>query len=57
MERKPEPPRQKDKSFSFGTFGTHATGFKCFYNNPRFRRRFLNQGLNGSIKKEQNELP
>ncbi len=31
-ERKPHPPSQKDKSFSLGTFGTHATGFKCFYN-------------------------
>ncbi|GAA8928234.1 hypothetical protein SLK231_05880 [Helicobacter pylori] len=30
MERKPEPPSQKDKSFPLGTFGTHATGFKCF---------------------------
>ncbi|WP_198544481.1 hypothetical protein KVE17_05400 [Helicobacter pylori] len=56
MERKLNPHSQKDKSFSLGTFGTHATGFKCFYNNPRFRRRFLNQGLNDSIKKEQNEL-
>ncbi len=49
-KRKPHPPSQKDKSFSLGTFGTHATGFKCFY--PRFRGRFLNQGLNDSIKKE-----
>ncbi|GAA7463464.1 hypothetical protein MM0360_12710 [Helicobacter pylori] len=57
MERKPNPHSQKDKSFPVGTFGTHATGFKCFYNNPRFRRRFLNQGLDDSIKKEQNELP
>ncbi len=30
-ERKPHPPSQKEKSFSLGTFGTHATGFKCFY--------------------------
>ncbi|GAA8946624.1 hypothetical protein YGH029_03470 [Helicobacter pylori] len=48
MKRKPEPPSQKDKSFLLGTFGAHATGFKCFYNNPR---------LNDSIKKEKNELP
>ncbi len=27
---------QKEKSFSLGIFGTHATGFKCFY-NTRFR--------------------
>ncbi len=27
--RKPHPPSQKEKSFSLGTFGTHATGFKC----------------------------
>ncbi len=32
-ERKPHPPSQKDKSFSLGTFGTHATGFKCFRND------------------------
>ncbi|GAA7128646.1 hypothetical protein HpBGD38_13300 [Helicobacter pylori] len=31
MERKPHPHSQKDKSFPLGTFGTHATGFKCFY--------------------------
>lgn len=30
MKRKPHPPSQKDRSFSLGTFGTHATGFKCF---------------------------
>ncbi len=33
MKRKPHPPSQKEKSFSLGTFGTHATGFKCFYND------------------------
>ncbi len=33
MKRKPHPPNQKDKSFSLGTFGTHATGFKCFDND------------------------
>ncbi len=27
-KRKPHPPSQKEKSFSLGTFGTHATGFK-----------------------------
>ncbi len=36
MERKPHPRSQKEKSFSLGTFGTHATGFKCFC-NTRFR--------------------
>ncbi len=50
MKRKPHPPSQKEKSFPLGTFGTHATGFKCFY--PRFRGRFLNLVLNDSIKKE-----
>ncbi|ASM63626.1 hypothetical protein CGC32_02960 [Helicobacter pylori] len=55
MKRKPHPPSQKEKFFSLGAFGTHATGLKCFY--PRFRGRFLNQGLNDSIKKELNELP
>ncbi len=44
MKRKPHPPSQKDKSFSLGTFGTHATGFKCFCNG------------NDNMKKEQNEL-
>ncbi|GAA9642341.1 hypothetical protein HCM100_15300 [Helicobacter pylori] len=39
-----------EKSFSLGTFGTHAANFKYFY--PRFRGRFLNQGLNDSINKE-----
>ncbi len=32
MKRKPHPPSQKEKSFPLGTFGTHTTGFKCFYN-------------------------
>ncbi len=41
MKRKPHPPSQKEKSFSLGIFGTHATGFKCFYND-----------YNDSIKKE-----
>ncbi len=31
MKRKPHPPAQLEKSFLLGTFGTHATGFKCFY--------------------------
>ncbi len=52
MKRKPHPLSQKEKSFPLGFFGTHAASFKCFYNNPRFRERFLNQGLNDSIKKE-----
>lgn len=33
MKRKPHPRSQKDKSFSLGTFCTHATGFKCFCND------------------------
>ncbi len=33
MKRKPHPPSQKDKSFSLGSLGTHATGFKCFSND------------------------
>ncbi|WP_280637960.1 hypothetical protein [Helicobacter pylori] len=33
MKRKSHPPSQKEKSFSLGTFGTHATGFKCFHND------------------------
>ncbi len=36
MIKKPHPRSQKEKSFSLGTFGTHATGFKCF-SNTRFR--------------------
>ncbi len=32
MKRKPHHPVKK-KSFSLGIFGTHATGFKCFYND------------------------
>ncbi len=40
-KRKPHPPSQKEQSFSLGTFGTHTTGFKCFYND-----------YNDSIKKE-----
>ncbi|WP_280636986.1 hypothetical protein [Helicobacter pylori] len=43
MKRKSHPPSQKDKSFSLGTFGTHATGFKCLCND--------------SVKKEIHELP
>ncbi len=35
-ERKPHPPSQKEKSFSLGTFGTHATGFKCFDSDSIF---------------------
>ncbi len=41
MIKKPHPPSQKEKSFSLGNLGTHATGFKCFYYN-----------CNDSIKKE-----
>ncbi len=56
MKRKSHPPSQKEKSFPLGTFGTHATGFKCFY--PRFRGRFLNLVFNDSIKKEyDDQLP
>ncbi len=31
MERKSHPHSQKEKSFSLGTFSTHAASFKCFY--------------------------
>ncbi len=33
MKRKPHPRSQKQKYFPLGTFGTHATGFKCFVND------------------------
>ncbi len=36
MIKKPHSRSQKEKSFSLGIFGTHATGFKCF-SNTRFR--------------------
>ncbi len=55
MKRKPHPHSQKEKSLSLGNFGTHATSFKCFCDNPRFRGRFLNLVLNDSIKKEYND--